>query len=121
MANRVTISENAAPRPAGRIAMNTRAQVKARQNQAQNAPQASVTSDPVQDERDARMTRLEDNLFRLTGALARIGGYEPALEGIFGGGELLETPPEREGRDPRPDESEDAPDPSLRGVDRGRA
>ena len=73
MANRVTVSENAYP-PAGSIAMNTRAQVQARQNQAHNAPRASVTSDPVQDGRDARMTRLEDNLFRLTGALARIGG-----------------------------------------------
>ena len=67
------------------------------------------------------MTRLEDNLFRLTGALARIGGYEPALEGIFGGGEQLETPPEREERDHRPDESGDALDPSLHGADRVRA
>ena len=67
--------------------MNTRPQVQARQNQAQNAPQASVTSDPIHDERDARMACLDDNLFRLTGALARIGGYEPTLEGIFGGGE----------------------------------
>jgi len=119
MANRVTVSENAAPRPPGSIAMNTRAQVQARQNQAHNAPQASVTSDPVQDGRDARISRLEDHLFRLTGALARIGGYEPALEGIFG--EQLETPPEREGRDPRPNESEDTTDPSSRGADGRRA
>lgn len=86
MANRVTVSENAAPRPAGSIAMNTRAQVHARPNQAQNAPQASLTSDPAHDERDARMTCLEDNLFRLTGALARIGGTSPPWKESLGEG-----------------------------------